>query len=109
MYMYVQQLSSVAASGELVGKMLLLLFFGSIGSSAGDLRAALTDPGALAVGLFGLGLYIVHIAVVFLVGRLGLRYSIPDLLLGSNANIGPSDTRIHTVHTYIHTYIHTDG
>ena len=96
---YGQQLSRVAASGDLVGKMLLLLFFGSIGSSAGDLRAALTDPGSFAVGLFGLGLYTVHLAVVFVVGRLGLRYSVPDLLLGSNANIGTIDN---CVRTYIH-------
>ena len=95
MYGYAQQLSKVAASGDLMGKMLLLLFFGSIGSSAGDLRAALTDPGSFAVGLFGLGLYIVHLAVVFFVGRLGLRYTIPDLLLGSNANIGILQIHVH--------------
>eukprot|EP01036_Dinobryon_divergens_P026116 gene26116-34725_t len=71
----------VAASGDLVGKMLLLLFFGSIGSSAGDLRAALTDPGSFAVGLFGLGLYIVHLAVVFF-SRL-----LPAVLVGTLGNI----------------------
>lgn len=86
-----KQLSSTVAPGELLGKLLLLLFFGSIGNSAGDLAAALRTQGALGLGLYEIGLYAIHLAVVLGIGR-AMGFALPDLLLGSNANIGNAAT-----------------
>ena len=78
-------------AGDLLGKLLLLLFFGSIGNSSGTVAAALSSKGVAGLLGFGSILYAVHIATILTVGR-ALRFQMPDLLLASNANIGNAAT-----------------
>jgi len=87
-----RQLSSVVAAGETVGKVLLLLFFGSIGNSSGTVMSIIASPNALALFKYGLLMYSVHLLVVLGVGGKLLRIPLPDLLVASNANIGNSAT-----------------
>jgi len=85
------QLQPMSNAGDLLGKLLLLLFFGSIGNSMGLISKAVSAPGALALAGFGFVLYSVHFAFIFSVGKL-LRIPIPDLIIASNANIGNQAT-----------------
>jgi uncharacterized membrane protein len=84
-------LAPLVPAGDLIGKLLLLLFFGSIGNSSGTVAAALSSKGVAGLLGFGSILYAVHIATILTVGR-ALRFQMPDLLLASNANIGNAAT-----------------
>lgn len=77
--------------GETLGKLLLLLFFGSIGNSSGTIASVVMSQGAGALLGFGLVLYAVHLSVILGIGRL-LKFSVPELLIASNANIGNAAT-----------------
>jgi uncharacterized membrane protein len=84
-------LAAVAAEGELLGKLLLLLFFASVGNASGTVAATVASAGAASLLAFGVILYAVHLTVVLGVGRL-LRIPWPDLLVASNANVGNAAT-----------------
>eukprot|EP01039_Chlorochromonas_danica_P001237 gene1237-1349_t len=81
----------ITAFREVMGKLLLLLFFGSVGMSSGKIITLISSPAMIPLLGFNLVLYIVHLSVVLGLGSL-LRLSLPDLLLGSNANIGNAAT-----------------
>eukprot|EP00981_Chlorochromonas_danica_P012260 scaffold4731_cov175-Ochromonas_danica.AAC.6 len=85
------QLTTLIPAGEVMGKLLLLLFFGSVGMSSGKIITLISSPAMIPLLGFNLVLYIVHLSVVLGLGSL-LRLSLPDLLLGSNANIGNAAT-----------------
>mmetsp|Transcript_33536 Transcript_33536/g.48650 ORF Transcript_33536/g.48650 Transcript_33536/m.48650 type:complete len:460 (+) Transcript_33536:14-1393(+) len=87
-----QPLTPLVPPAELLGKLLLLLFFGSIGCSAGNLGVALQSQGTLALLGFGIGLYLTHLIAIFVGGCWIMKISLPDVLLGSNANIGNAAT-----------------
>ena len=72
----------------LKGKVLLMLFFGSIGNSMGLVTTALSAKGITALFCWGLILYTLHLSILFVVGKRILNVEISDLLLASNANIG---------------------
>ena len=78
-------------TSELLGKTLLMLFFGSIGNSAGTLASLVGNRDILLILKFGAILYAGHLAFILTIGRL-LRLPLPDLLLASNANIGNGAT-----------------
>ena len=82
-----KQLQPLLQVSDLIGRILLLLFFGSIGNSAGTISSVVNTTGATAFLMFGCILYIVHLTFILCGGRL-LKIPIPDLLLASNANIG---------------------
>jgi len=88
------QLKPYVSPGELMGKLLLLLFCSSIGSSSGAIFQSMGNSSSGAVALFGYGvtLYVVHFVVIYVLGYLFMQLPIPDLLLGSNANIGNAAT-----------------
>lgn len=86
-----RQLSSFAATSDTLGRALLMLFFGSIGNSAGTFAALVGSPDIATLLRFNLILYAAHLAVVLGFGR-ALRIPMPDLLLASNANIGNGAT-----------------
>ena len=81
--------------GELMGRLLLLVFCSCIGNSSGNLLYTFGGGagGSAAAALmgFGLVLYAVHLLVISLLCRL-LRISTPKLLLASNANVGNAAT-----------------
>jgi uncharacterized membrane protein len=85
-------LRHLVAPAELLGKLLLLLFFGSIGCTAGNLASAVRAAGTGALLCFGGALYLVHLLTVFLGGCWAMKVSMPDALLASNANIGNAAT-----------------
>jgi uncharacterized membrane protein len=78
-------------AGELLGKLLLLLFFGSIGNSSGTVAATLSAKGVSGLLGFGTVMYAVHLLSILSLGRL-LRFSMPDILIASNANVGNQAT-----------------
>ena len=82
-----KQMKPLLKVSDLIGRILLLLFFGSIGNSAGTISSVVGTRGAAAFLMFGCILYIVHLTVILGGGHL-LKIPIPDLLLASNANIG---------------------
>jgi uncharacterized membrane protein len=84
-------LAPIVYTSETLGKALLMLFFGSIGNSAGKLSAILGSKDIVVLLLYGCMLYGGHLGVLLGVGR-WLRIPMPDLLLASNANIGNGAT-----------------
>ena len=88
------QMKPFVSPGELMGKLLLLLFCSSIGSSSGAIFQSLGDSssGVMALFCYGVTLYVVHFVVMYVLGHLVMQLSTPDLLLGSNANIGNAAT-----------------
>ena len=76
-----RQLSSIIPAGETLGKVLLLLFFGSIGNSSGTLASIVGSPSAWPLFKFGLLLYIVHLSFILGVGGKLLKIPVPDLLI----------------------------
>ena len=80
--------SRLVPAGEVLGKVLLMFFFGSIGNSMGLISTALSTRGILSLLYFGLILYAVHLFVIIGVGKNVLHIDMPDILLASNANIG---------------------
>ena len=85
------QLKSIIPSGEILGRLLLMLFFGSIGNSSGTIVSTFTSTGAAALCGFGLVLYAVHLSVILGFGKL-FKFDLPEILIASNANIGNSAT-----------------
>jgi uncharacterized membrane protein len=81
----------MVSAAEAMGKLLLLLFFGSIGNSSGTIASAMTSTGAGALLIFGLTLYAVHLGLILALGKF-LKIPIPDILIASNANIGNAAT-----------------
>lgn len=84
MFMYI-----IYIKGELLGKLLLLVFCSSIGNASGSIFKTLSDKSTGAIALLGYGiiLYILHFMIIFIFGKL-FKIELPDILLGSNANIG---------------------
>lgn len=89
--MFPSQLKSIIPSGEVLGRLLLMLFFGSIGNSSGTIVSTFTSTGAAALCGFGLVLYAVHLTVILGFGKL-FKLDLPEILIASNANIGNSAT-----------------
>ena len=83
-----KSLSSLVPAGEALGKVFLMLFFGSIGNSMGLVSTVLSAKGIMSLFSFGLILYVVHLSIIIGVGRNFLKIDMPDILLASNANIG---------------------
>mmetsp|Transcript_6977 Transcript_6977/g.7225 ORF Transcript_6977/g.7225 Transcript_6977/m.7225 type:complete len:511 (+) Transcript_6977:196-1728(+) len=84
-------LSPLTLSGDLIGRALLLLFFGAIGNSAGTLSSVLTNPDVPVLLLFNMLLYTIHVTTLLGVGHLLGMHRI-DLLIASNANVGNAAT-----------------
>lgn len=80
-----EAMKQLSPCAELLGKVLLFVFFASAGASTGSVTAILQYG---VVFSFLAVLYAVHLAVVLLVGKgmLGLKGA--ELLVASNANIG---------------------
>ena len=87
-----KQLEGIASSGELLGKLFLLLFFASVGNASGTVSGTFAAKGAASLVIFEVILYAVHISVVLGIGGKILKMPMPDLLLASNANIGNAAT-----------------
>lgn len=87
-----KQLEGIASSGELLGKLFLLLFFASVGNASGTVSGTFAAKGAASLVMFEVILYAVHLAVVLGVGGKMFKMPMPDLLLASNANIGNAAT-----------------
>lgn len=81
----------LVAAGDLLGKLLLLLFFGSIGNSSGTVASTLAAKGVAGLLGFGSVLYAGHLVIILSAGRL-LKIPMPDILIASNANIGNAAT-----------------
>lgn len=86
-----QQIAPLVPAGNLLGRLLLMLFFGGIGNSSGTVSAILQSPSTVNLFGFGLVLYIVHIAVILVGGKV-FDIPLPDILVASNANIGNAAT-----------------
>jgi uncharacterized membrane protein len=86
--------SRFVRSGELLGQILLYLFFGSIGQSAGNFIQQMIQSPQLFSSLFfyDMMLYTIHLFVVFGLGRKILKFTYQDLIIASNANIGNAAT-----------------
>lgn len=84
-------LQPMVPAGDLLGKLLLLLFFGSIGNSSGTVAATLSTKGVGGLLGFGSVLYAVHLVVIMSLGRV-FKFAMPDILIASNANIGNQAT-----------------
>eukprot|EP01040_Poterioochromonas_malhamensis_P007163 gene7163-7735_t len=84
--------NDIIYSAELIGKLLLLLFFGSIGNSVGNITQLITSPTIIPLLLFVFSLYSFHLLILFFIGKKLLNLNTSDLLLGSNANIGNAAT-----------------
>ena len=87
-----KQLEGIASSGELLGKLFLLLFFASVGNASGTVNGTFAAKGAASLVMFEMILYAVHLSVVLGVGSKIFKMPMPDLLLASNANIGNAAT-----------------
>ena len=87
-----KQLEGIASSGELLGKLFLLLFFASVGNASGTVSGTFAAKGAASLVMFEVILYAVHLSVVLGVGSMIFKMPMPDLLLASNANIGNAAT-----------------
>ena len=87
-----KQLENIASSGELLGKLFLLLFFASVGNASGTISGTFAAKGAASLVVFEVILYAVHLSVVLGVGGKIFKMPMPDLLLASNANIGNAAT-----------------
>lgn len=85
------RLKEVIPSGDNLGRLLLMLFFGSIGTSSGTIATTFTSSGAVGLCGFGLVLYAVHLAVILGFGKL-LKFPLSEILIASNANIGNAAT-----------------
>uniref|UniRef100_A0A7S2GG94 Uncharacterized protein n=1 Tax=Octactis speculum TaxID=3111310 RepID=A0A7S2GG94_9STRA len=79
-------LGKLAETGELVGSMLLYLFFATAGAAGGTLGQTVVGAGPVLL-LYLTVLYSVHLGVLLTLGKL-LNMPRPVLLTASNANIG---------------------
>ena len=86
------QLQGLIPCGEMIGKLLLLFFFASVGNASGTIAGTFAARGAGSLVAFEFILYAVHLAVVLGVGGRVMKIPMPDLLLASNANIGNAAT-----------------
>ena len=89
--LFPSKLKEIIPSGESLGRLLLMLFFGSIGASSGTIAATITSSGAAALCGFGFVLYAVHLAVILGIGKF-FAFPLPEILIASNANIGNAAT-----------------
>jgi len=87
--LFPRAISPLAPSGEVLGTLMLFLFFGSVGMAAGDWGAI---AGAWPLLGFNLILYAIHILVLITTGRGLLNVDARQLLVASNANIGNAAT-----------------
>eukprot|EP01041_Mallomonas_annulata_P014804 gene14804-31448_t len=89
--LFPKRMKQLIPSGDLLGKTMLLLFFGAIGNSAGTITSLISNPNVGMLLAFVLSMYTLHLVIVLGIGRI---FSIPkiDLLLASNANIGNAAT-----------------
>lgn len=87
-----QQLEPIIEPAQLLGKILLILFFGAIGNSGGNILQFFTTKGALSMLGLGIVLYSVHIALIITISSKLLKVPMPEILLASNANIGNAAT-----------------
>lgn len=78
-------------ASDLVGKLLLMLFFAAIGNLSGTIYNAFFSPAIVPLIGFNTVLYAVHLAFIFGIGRI-FKLKIPDLAIASNANIGNAAT-----------------
>jgi uncharacterized membrane protein len=85
------KLKEVIPSGDNLGRLLLMLFFGSIGTSSGTIATTFTSTGAAGLFGFGIVLYAVHLAIILGFGKL-LKFPLSEILIASNANIGNAAT-----------------
>ena len=97
--LFPQQLNPLTDQGELLGKLLLLLFFASIGNASGTIASTFAATGAVYLLCFGMILYAVHLAVILGIGKM-MGIPLPDLLMASNANIGNTPTNTSFVPPY---------
>jgi len=88
--LFPSKLKEIIPSGESLGRLLLMLFFGSIGASSGTIATTITSSGAAALCGFGFVLYAVHLAVILGIGK--FFFPLPEILIASNANIGNAAT-----------------
>eukprot|EP01038_Epipyxis_sp_PR26KG_P007244 gene7244-9876_t len=86
-----KQVESIVEPSSLIGKLLLLLFFGSIGNSSGNILEIFQTIGTQSLFGYGIILYICHFIIIFGVGKY-FKFTTPDILLASNANIGNAAT-----------------
>ena len=86
-----QQLHQLTEQGELLGKLLLLLFFASIGNASGTIASTFAATGAIYLLAFGIILYAVHLTVVLGIGKM-CGIPMPDLLMAINPKIVNSPT-----------------
>ena len=70
---------------QALGGALMLLFFATIGASAGELSALQSAPWLLAFITVQL---LLHILIILLVGRRVLKLPMAPILIASNANVG---------------------
>jgi len=79
--------------GEFMGKLLLLIFVSSVGNTGGKIFNAFADTSSGITALVGYGviLYVVHFMTVIGLGK-AFKLETPDILLGSNANVGNAAT-----------------
>jgi uncharacterized membrane protein len=82
----------IVTSGNILGRVLYLLLYGSWGYFIGNIFHILQSPHLLPFFLCSLLLYGIHLLTIFLVGKYLFRLDVSDLLLGSNANIGNAAT-----------------
>lgn len=78
--------------GENIGKLLLFLYFGSIGNSSGTITSVINSTTAWTLLQFGLILYICHLVIIYFLAHIVLNIPKQDILLASNANIGNAAT-----------------
>ena len=75
----------LAPQADMLGKVLLFVFFASAGAAADSIRSSL---GFTVLFVFLAVLYAVHLGVMVIIGRLLLQMDGRALLICSNANIG---------------------
>lgn len=84
-------LSPLLPASDLLGKLLLTLFFAAIGNLSGTIYNALFAPAVAPLIGFNTVLYAIHLAFIFGIGKL-FKLKIEDLAIASNANIGNAAT-----------------
>jgi uncharacterized membrane protein len=91
-YNKTRTIKHIVTSGNILGRVLYLLLYGSWGYFIGNIFHILKSPHLLPFFLCSLFLYGIHLLTIFLVGKYLFRLDVSDILLGSNANIGNAAT-----------------
>lgn len=84
-------LKSIVPASDLIGQILLMLFFASVGNLSGSIYKVIMTPSVLPVFGFNILLYITHMFVIYFGGKLR-KAPLHEILIGSNANIGNAAT-----------------